>query len=402
MDVLTRAGWALAAGSVAVALTGRILGVTELFLLGGVGAALLVVAVALVGSHRLRLEVSREVRPRRVHAGEVARVDLRVRNLRSRRTPVLTVVDPVEGAGRAELRIGPLEPGEAAVGAYRLPTRRRGVLRIGPLTVTVSDPFGLAAVHTRAAGTAEVTVLPATEPVRVPVATRGAEPVPARLRGARVDVRGEDFYALRPYATGDDLRRVHWRSSARRGELVVRQDAETPQGRTTVLVDHRRDSHDTVSLERAVSLAASVVEAAGRRGDLVRMVTSDGTDSGFGAGRAHLDALLEVLAVLGPGRPADLGNLTEGLLRGGLATGGLVAVLGAASSVGERERIARLRRRYAPVTIAVCGWAGATPRVEPLDGATVVAIPPEGPLAPHWDAAHRSRPGRPAPGRGDG
>ncbi len=81
---------------------------------------------------------------------------------------------------------------------------------------------------------------------------------------------------------GDDLRRVHWPSTARRDELTVRQDERHQQGRTTVLLDVRRAVHTDVSFERAVSAAASLLVAATVRGDEVRLVATDGTDSGYG------------------------------------------------------------------------------------------------------------------------
>ena len=99
---------------------------------------------------------------------------------------------------------------------------------------------------------------------------------------------------------GDDLRRVHWPSSARHDELLVRQDELPWQGRTTVLLDVRKAAHSGDSLEVAVSAAASIVAATARRNDLVRLVTTDGTDSGFAPGSDHVEAIMEHLAVVPP------------------------------------------------------------------------------------------------------
>jgi uncharacterized protein (DUF58 family) len=98
---------------------------------------------------------------------------------------------------------------------------------------------------------------------------------------------GDEFHSLRPYVIGDDLRRVHWPSTARRDELTVRQDERHQQGRTTVLLDVRRAVHTDESFERAVSAAASLLVAAVRRGDEVRLVATDRTDSGLRR-RAHV------------------------------------------------------------------------------------------------------------------
>jgi uncharacterized protein (DUF58 family) len=109
---------------------------------------------------------------------------------------------------------------------------------------------------------------------------------------------GDEFHSLRPYVIGDDLRRVHWPSTARRDELTVRQDERHQQGRTTVLLDVRRAVHTEATFERAVSATASLLVAAEVRGDEIRLVTTEGTDSGYGAGASVLAAMLEFLAAV--------------------------------------------------------------------------------------------------------
>ena len=102
------------------------------------------------------------------------------------------------------------------------------------------------------------------------------------------------------YVVGDDLRRVHWAATARHDDLMVRQDELPWQGRATVVIDTRAAAHTPETFERAVSAAASVVTAAARRQDLVRLVSLDGADSGFAGGHSHAEALLEHLACIEP------------------------------------------------------------------------------------------------------
>ncbi len=113
---------------------------------------------------------------------------------------------------------------------------------VGPLRAERTDPFGLARRTTDVAPVADLTVYPRVDAVHPLPDSPGSD---RHLNAPRAafGVAGEDFYALRPYEVGDDLRRVHWPSTARRDELMIRQN-ETPwQGRATVLLDTRARFH---------------------------------------------------------------------------------------------------------------------------------------------------------------
>src|SRR6266545_3218441 len=284
--MLTREGWFVGLGGVGLILMGRLLGVRELYALGAAAIALLILAAATMSVTRLRLEVGRELYPPRVHAGTLSRVELRVRNVSLRRTPVLRLADPVSGTRGAELLLGPLEPQGTARAAYRLPTDKRGVLKVGPLQVVLGDPFGLTSVATVAAPRTELTVFPRVDDIVAMPHTTGHDPHAGADHPNALGRPGEDFYALRPYEVGDDLRRVHWPSTARRDELMVRQDELPWQGRVTVLLDVRRTAHTPASLELAVSAAASIPHAEAIMEFLATVPASPG-----GTLRGVLDAL---------------------------------------------------------------------------------------------------------------
>jgi uncharacterized protein (DUF58 family) len=251
--VLTRQGWLVAIGATALVVLGRLFGLIELFVLGAVCFALLVLALAVVLRTRLRLEVGRTVTPRRVHAGAPARVELTVRNVADRRTPVLRLHDPVSGTQGATVLLAPVDDLDHVRSAYRLPTERRGLVTIGPLAVTVADPFGLAAVSSDAAPRVELTVLPHVDDILPPPRAGGDEPLSGLRQTTLANAGGDDFAMLRSYVVGDDLRRIHWPSSARHGDLLVRQDEVHRQGRTIVILDTRAQTHAGDSLEVAVS-----------------------------------------------------------------------------------------------------------------------------------------------------
>lgn len=383
--MLTRQGWLVGIGAAVLLIGGRILGLFEVFALGVVATALLLGCAFLVRLSRLELEVGRVVVPGRVHVGQRSRVDLTVRNHRKRRSPVLRLRDPVSGTRGADLLVPPLSPSERSVAAYRLPTDRRGIVTIGPLEVVVTDPFGLVDLATTAAPEVHLTVLPHVDPVP-PMPYTSAHDPQAGIRQANALGRtGEELYALRPFAIGDDLRRVHWPQSARLDELMVRQNEEPWQGRTTVLLDVRSATHHGESLEVAVSAAASVVAATTRRQDLVRLVTTDGSDSDFAPGSDHVQALMEHLAVVEASPDADLGRAVEVLQRRG-SGGALVAVV-AEVTAQDLKVLLGLRARYGSVTVVHLDRSTWDPRapIGPQVDPAVLRITRERPFATAWE-----------------
>src|SRR5262245_55574836 len=175
--MLTRQGWFVGLGGVAFLLAGRILGAYELFLIGTTMIGLVACCAAYVGFSRLRIDVTRELHPPRVHCGSPSRVDLRVENVGRRHTPVLGLRDAVSGTRGANLLVGPLKPGEVERAAYRLPTDKRGILEIGPLRVTLTDPFNLARVTMTASGVSELTVYPHVDTICPVPLTTGNDPM---------------------------------------------------------------------------------------------------------------------------------------------------------------------------------------------------------------------------------
>ena len=394
----------MAVGVFLLAASGRILGLYELFVLAAGAAGLLVAGAVTVLLGRVDLDARRTLRPARLHAGGESRVELAVRNTGRRSSPVVTIRDslapaaPVAGVvvaradGRRHARflLAPLGPGQEDTASYRLPAERRGVYVIGPLTGTRRDPFGLWSKVRPIAPAVELTVYPAIEPVAAPPHSRGDDPTSGAPRPASVGNTGDDLYGMRPYEVGDDLRRVHWPSTARTGDLMVRQLELPWQGRLTVLLDVRAPAHTDSTFETAVSAAASVVVASWRAGALVRLTTTDGSDSGFAAGHTHFEAVMEHLAVVGRGRPEGLETVVAGLRRAGNG-GALTVVTTTAAPTGDLELLAGLQGRFDHLTLVVVEHPRrqrpGVPDVAHRAGATVVRVPAGGRLAPSWDRA---------------
>ena len=180
-----------------------------------------------------------------------------------------------------------------------LPTGKRGVIAIGPLTVQITDPFGLTTVTTAAAAATDLTVYPKLDTIRPLHQTHGRDPHAGAEHPNSIGQLGEDFYALRPYVVGDDLRRVHWASTARHDDLMVRQDELPWQGRASVLLDVRRAAH-TPERPRARGLRGSEH----RDGVLATTATSPDFSSPTAPTPAsrrdtpHVEAIMEYLATV--------------------------------------------------------------------------------------------------------
>jgi uncharacterized protein (DUF58 family) len=388
----------VAAGAVVLVAAGRVFGIFELFVLAAGALAALAVGAVAVRFGRVELEADRQLRPSRVHAGSESRVELTVHNQGRVRSPVVALHDRLAPssptAGRdtsatkprhARFLLAPLGPGEHDRATYRLPTERRGTFRMGPLEARVGDALGLWSRRLVVAPEIELTVYPTVEPVAALPRSGGDDPGGGHRPS--LGPTGEDFFGLRPYQVGDDLRRVHWPSTARVGELLVRQLEQPWQGRATVLADLRGSVHDDASLEAAVSAAACLLTASWQAGALVRLVTSAGLDSGFAPGHAHLEAVMEHLAVVGASPDDDLHAVLARLRRTG--NGGAVAVITTDDAAGaDLEAFARLRGRFDWLSIVILGAAhpGPTGTVggARLGRATVVPVAPSAGFAAAW------------------
>lgn len=389
---MTRAGIRFGIGCGVAIILGRVLGLSELVALGIAGLGLVVVALVIVRVRPARHAIDRRIVPPRASVGDDVVVHLQITNDERRRQPAVDLLDPISRhddpgtQNRALVTVGALPPGATASASYRLETARRGLITLGPMSVRREDPFGLAHHESVATGRVRVLVLPVVDRIAAPSGGRIDDLLVSTSRNPRATDRGEDFAALRGYVPGDDLRKVHWPTSARRGELMVRKNDEARQPRCTLVLDVRASVHDEESLERAISAAASILTAAIRNGDEARLVTTSGLDSLNGSSEGHLALLLQELALLSPDPGGSLSMTIAAL---GSERDALVVVT---TSVGELDNAAiidRQRRR----TLTVVFGTDSQPRA--LDGtrsARVVVTPTES-FATCW----ATRLGPPAP-----
>jgi uncharacterized protein (DUF58 family) len=376
--------------AVILVVVGRLLAVPELYAMAVIGAATVLGAVVYVRWYPWQVEAHRSVRPPQVPANGASRVELAVRNTDTRRSPVLGARDPFDGGRRwARFHIAPLEPGELVRAAYRLPTGERGIFPLGPLEMSLGDPFGLARRTVEAAALATLTVYPHIDDIRPLPQARSTDPSGYTSQPS-VGAGGEDFYALRPYELGDDLRRVHWPSTARQDELMIRQDELPWQGLVTVFADLRSPVHTSSSLELALSAVASIVRANIAHHRQVRLCASDGTDTGHGGGQPHLQTVLEYLAGADVHSADGLGPILAVLARD-VDRGALVVVTTDQASDDDLSALTRLTSRYRTPALVVFGrssWdpGGRTDRDRPLfNRSGLVLVGADRPFAAEWD-----------------
>ncbi len=273
----TKACFALAAAGIAIAVVGRALGTLEMYLLAAMAGLAILFAVLYTASVQLDLEISRRASPTKLRAGQPARIDLELHNASRRSTPVLRVTDHVSGSSGAKVSLAGIPGRKHSVVAYQLPTRSRGLLEVGPLDLSFGDPLALTKSRVRASAATQLLVH--ANLIRFgSLARRMGQDQVGELRNDRtLRHGGDEFFALRPYVVGDELRRVNWRATARTGELMVRTDERPRTGRTTVLLDRRASVYSPEGFERAVSAALSALMASWNEEDTLRFITNEPT-----------------------------------------------------------------------------------------------------------------------------
>ncbi|HEX2373264.1 MAG TPA: DUF58 domain-containing protein, partial [Actinomycetota bacterium] len=214
-----------AGAAVALYLAGRLTGVPELYMLAVAALALPLLALAVVRWGNARLTSSRSVRPVRTSVGNRIAVTVRLDNPARLETGVLLLEDrlPYQLGPGARFVVPGIPGGDRELLHYELRAASRGRYSIGPLAVRLADPFGLAQVTSELAGTSDVIVHPRVESL-TPPGLGGELASSAATKVRYLFSQGDEFYTTREYRDGDDLRKVHWRSSAKRGQLMIRQE----------------------------------------------------------------------------------------------------------------------------------------------------------------------------------
>jgi uncharacterized protein (DUF58 family) len=373
---LTTRGRSFLAAGLATVGCSIVLGQRDLLRVGVLLVALPLASVYAVSRTRHRVACTRSLDPARIPAGEQARVALRLDNVSLLPTGLLLAEDTVPYAlgARPRFVLDRLEPRGHRNVAYRVRSEMRGHYLLGPLTVKLADPFGMCELTRAFRHRDTLMVTPVVEPL--PSVILGGEwSGSGDSHPSSVPAAGEDDVATREYREGDALHRVHWRSTARRGELMVRREEQPWQSRATIVLDTRAAAHrgdgPGSSLEWAVSAAASIGVHLTRHGYSLRLLTDAGT-SVSGATPDVLSTtadveglLLDALAVLSASTTPGLGELTSQLRRTG-TDGLLIAILGelSAEAAGELARMRHGTTTAIAVLLDTGSWDSSPARPE--------------------------------------
>jgi uncharacterized protein (DUF58 family) len=366
---LTTRGRCLLAGGAATAACSVVLDERDLLRIGAYVALLPLLALLLAARTRRTVRVTRELTPARLTVGGAVEVGLHVRG--SALVGALRLVDTVPDAAGPRAGAPPgftvhrLSGRGGAHLTYPLRPLLRGIHAIGPLRAGATDPLALAEFERTVTPPDRLTVLPRVVVLRGRPAVLGTG---EGTSGAALAHQGQGSsdVLVRPYRHGDELRRVHWRSTARHDELMVRLEERPWRAGTTVLLDRRDAAHRgrgaDSSLEFAVSMAASICAHLVGRGEPVKLLTEDGTPLP-GPNQAGIDAVLDALAALRPSARADL-------VGPDLPVGpDLVAVLGALTPGHRESLVARRPSAGYAVLLDTATWDPADGRPGSADAA---------------------------------
>ncbi|WP_232837154.1 DUF58 domain-containing protein [Lentzea terrae] len=339
---LTPAGRAALLGAVTLCVAGQGLGYPAAFGIG-VAGLVLVLGAGLTVAVKPKLALSRTFEPDRVSVGEPAAGLLHAHNKGRRAVAGLVVVDRV-GDEPVEVPLAAIQASGWRTAAYSIPTQRRGRLNLGPLTVERRDAFGFFRRSQPMGEAGTLWVHPRVHEVQ-PMPVGSVPDFEGRAEASKAGTTS--FSSLREYVPGDDPRRIHWRSTARTGQLVVRESVDTMEPTVTVVLDARPSAFGADLFEEAVEVAATVVVSTVEGGRPARLTILGEDEAAVAAEGATtpLDRLAAARQCADSTPTALLSSVDVA------EPGGALVVITGADEPGVVARLAEQRRRFTPVVV---------------------------------------------------
>ncbi|WP_411721868.1 DUF58 domain-containing protein [Mycetocola sp.] len=301
--VVTKLGWGIAITVLVAFLLGYGLGWLELVAVGWTGL-LVILAAALFLIGRTSHEATLSVPVNRVIAGESAVGQLTVSNPTRRLLPG-TRIEVEVGEGIADFQVPTLAPSGRYEDLFTVPALHRGVIPVGPVRAIRADPIGL--VRRERVWDEQIDLFVHPRTISVPSMSTGfvrdLEGNPTR------DLTSSDvsFHALREYMPGDELRSIHWKSTAKTGQYMVRQFEETRRSHLMIALSLADEDYaGDEDFEMAVSVVGSLGVRAIRDARTLSVVASESTPE---FARKRLLAVKNLAAVTGTRLLDDLSRI---------------------------------------------------------------------------------------------
>lgn len=408
----TARGWLVAATGLLLCVASRAFGAEAL---GQVGVALIVLvigALVVVRLGRHELAVTRRVTPDHAVAETQVTATIHLDNHGLGSAPLVLVEDglPAVLRTRARFAFSGVEPRGHRDASYKLRPQLRGSYELGPVEMSCVDPFNLARVMRVTGGTTPLLVYPRIEQLVLPRDLGERRSLSVSALRQPTGATGEDFYTLREYVEGDDLRKIHWPSTAKRQRYMIRQE-ETPwHNRATIVLDDRASAYGGQAFERAVEAAASLVDLYHRSGYTYRLTGAHHTGSVSNRGANHRIQCLDHLATV---QRKSLGSDPDPLLIARFAelearstSEGTLVVVSGDVEPNAAVAMTRCRRRFKQVIVITfpshrfgsastkSRWDGETKTVEVVrllarSGVRSIVLGPGEPLRTGWSSLSR-------------
>jgi uncharacterized protein (DUF58 family) len=270
------------------------------------GTLALVIVTYMTGRRSLPLTGERSEVRARAREGEILGVDLVLHSKRRLSTIVLEELIPERLGQPVQLPIATLHSGQDIAHSYRLQCRRRGAYKLGPLIARWGDPLGLTQREMVLVPEFELLIHPSIEVVSDRPLTRHFEDPPIRPPVSKPWPSGLEFYGMREYSPGDDLRRIVWRAFAKTGTLMVREAEQGITDQISIILDTNRAFHSreetSESFEAAVRVCASLGVKHLSEGYSVAVMTNEGPLTRKLRGPGSPMQMLDACARVEPGR----------------------------------------------------------------------------------------------------
>lgn len=347
---LTARGRAFLILGVLLVATAMVIGVTGLLWVGLLLLLLPIVCLVVMTGNRLKLSCERAFTHGEMSIGQTIDSELVIAKSGRMSAGILMFEEalPRELGRRPRFTINQTGGTWTRDVHYPLHGRQRGRFTVGPLLVRSTDVFGMVKLDRQFSMTSEVMVTPRIHPLGFMGNIAGGG-TSGDHRPQKLGVTGQDDVLVREYRHGDDVRRVHWRSTARRGELMVRREEQAWDPRVSLLIDNRASSHEgqgrESSLEYAISCAASIGCHFVEDGFDASLFEADGAmttaTQTTQVGRRHVISMFTDL------HPSDRADLVGGIGPLGADTSGqvMVAVLGRLTQA-DADALVRTRRTH--------------------------------------------------------